>query len=103
MPPRQRLSAQEVDAFLKAHSGWRLEQGELRRTFELGSFAESMRLVGEVAALAEREDHHPDIDIRYKRVTLALITYDRDGLTGRDTELAALIDELWTRFSSRRG
>jgi 4a-hydroxytetrahydrobiopterin dehydratase len=99
MRPRERLSTTDVEAFLKAHSGWRLEQGELRKTFEFKSFAESMRFVNQVGAIAEREDHHPDIDIRYRRVTISLVTYDLDGISRRDTEIAELIDQLRATLS----
>lgn len=94
MPARARLSESEVAEFLKGHRLWRLEEGELRRTYEFPSFQDSVRFVNEVAALAERESHHPDINLNYRRVTIALVTYDLDGVTRRDTEVAEKIDAL---------
>ena len=53
-----------------------------------------MRFVNRVAELAEEAGHHPDIDIRYNRVRLALVTHDADGLTSKDFDLAARTDKL---------
>jgi 4a-hydroxytetrahydrobiopterin dehydratase len=96
MSVRSRLDETEVGRFLSAHPGWLSERGELRRTYDFTSFKESLRFVNEVAALAERESHHPDIGLNYRRVTIALLTYAQDGVTSRDTELAVKIDELRT-------
>lgn len=93
--PRPRLSSGDVEAFIKSHSGWKLVEGELRKTFECGTFADSIKFVNDVAELAEKEDHHPDIDIRFKRVHIALVTYDSDGITKRDAELAEKIDAVF--------
>lgn len=100
---RPRLEPADVTSFLQAHRGWRLEQGELRKTYEFGSFRDSLRFVNEVGMLAERENHHPDIDLRYRRVTIALVTYDSDGITRRDTELAEKIDALKAEFGKAGG
>jgi 4a-hydroxytetrahydrobiopterin dehydratase len=90
---RTPLAEAELKEFLAKHPGWRVEGKELIRTFELPSFREAIAFVGRVADAAEREDHHPDIDIRYRRVTLRLSTHDAGGLTFRDPKLAALADE----------
>lgn len=95
MSPRPRLSSGDVEAFIKAHSGWKHFESELRKTFEFTSFTDSMKFVNDVAELGEKENHHPDIDIRFKRVHVALVTYDADGITRRDVELADLIDKLY--------
>ena len=89
-----RLTEAEVARFLSSHRGWRSERGELRRTYDFKTFQESLRFVNEVAAIAERESHHPDIGLHYRRVTIALLTYDQDGVTARDTALAVTIDAL---------
>ena len=62
--------------------------GALERTFELPSFPEAISFVDRVAELAEAEDHHPDIDVRYKKVTLRWSTHSAGGITDRDVELA---------------
>ncbi len=91
---KSRLSDAVVKAFLKAHAGWKLKEGELRKTYEFKSFTEAIAFVTRIADAAEKADHHPDIDIRYKRVTLALVTYDADGLTARDPKFAEVADSL---------
>ncbi len=95
MVSRDKLTEVELAAFLRSHSEWRVEDGVLMREYELDSFAESLAWVNAVGALAEQEDHHPDIDIRYDRVTLALFTHDKDALTRADAALAAELDALW--------
>jgi 4a-hydroxytetrahydrobiopterin dehydratase len=75
-------------------SGWDEVDGALERTFELPSFAEAIAFVDRVAALAESENHHPDIAISYKNVTLRWTTHSAGGITDRDRELAARSAEL---------
>lgn len=69
--------------------GWREEDGALVREFELESFPAAIAFVSSVAELAERENHHPDIDIRYRRVLVRWTTHSAGGVTERDRELAA--------------
>jgi len=73
---------------------WPEIDGALERTFELGSFVEAIAFVNRVAELAERENHHPDIAVAYKKVTLRWTTHSAGGITDRDRALAALSDEL---------
>ena len=74
--------------------GWQETDGALERTYELGSFAEAIAFVNRIAALAEAENHHPDIAIAYRKVTLRWTTHSAGGITGRDRELADRSDEL---------
>jgi 4a-hydroxytetrahydrobiopterin dehydratase len=86
----------QVQAFLGAHPRWALEDGKLTRTFEAQSFVAAIRFVDEVARLAEAADHHPDLDIRWKRVTLRFATHDAGGqVTALDTRLAGECDLLF--------
>ena len=78
--------------FADAHPDWALHGESIVRTFEFANFGEAMGFVTSVAIAAERAFHHPDIDIRWNEVTLALSTHDQGGLTEKDTELAAKID-----------
>jgi 4a-hydroxytetrahydrobiopterin dehydratase len=73
---------------------WSDSQGALERTFEFSSFPEAIAFVGRVADLAESENHHPDIAISYKTVTLRWTTHSAGGITDRDRELAARTDQL---------
>ena len=68
--------------------GWREEDDALVREFELESFPAAIEFVGRLAELAERENHHPDIDIRYRRVLVRWSTHSAGGVTERDRDLA---------------
>jgi 4a-hydroxytetrahydrobiopterin dehydratase len=72
--------------------GWERAGAEIRRTYRFRDFREALAFVNRVGDLAERAGHHPDIDIRYNVVTLALTTHDAGGLTAKDFELARSID-----------
>ncbi len=79
---------------LQSMPQWTLEGGAIVRDCVFGNFVEAMQFVNGVAELAEGAGHHPDIDIRYNKVRLALISHDAGGLTERDFDLAAAIDSL---------
>jgi len=88
------LSAAEVASLLISVPAWQVEKDELVRTFQFDDFRASMSFVNQVADLAEEAGHHPDIDIRYNKVRLGLVTHDAGGLTVKDFELAARADKL---------
>jgi 4a-hydroxytetrahydrobiopterin dehydratase len=73
---------------------WVEVDGALQREFELPSFPDAIAFVNRVAELAERENHHPDVTISYKRVTLRWTTHSAGGITDRDRALARRSDEL---------
>ena len=74
--------------------GWAEVDGALERTWQFGSFPDAIAFVNRVAELAESENHHPDIDVRWNKVTLRWITHSAGGITERDRELAARSAEL---------
>lgn len=80
--------------FLAAHPGWELQDGAASKTFVFPGFAEAVGFTASVGVLAERAFHHPDIDIRHRRVRISLTTHDEGGLTRKDTEMAVRIDRL---------
>ena len=90
------LGETEVEAALAADDGprWHLAGGQLVKTVKCAGFVGSLEFVDEVGRLAEEANHHPDIDIRYNRVTLALVTHDAGGITELDFSLARAIDAL---------
>lgn len=92
MPPR--LTETQIAEALASTPGWALESFEIHRTFVFKDFAEAMRFVNGVAGLAEAANHHPDIDIRWNKVTLRLSTHSAGGLTKADFDLAARIGTL---------
>lgn len=86
------LSQTEIISRLNSLQSWKLEKGEIARTFEFPDFRASLAFVNRVGELAEKAGHHPDIDIRYNKVRLALVTHDAGGLTAKDFDMAAQID-----------
>ncbi len=86
-----RLDEEIRRAFVRSHPGWEIDGESLRRTFAFADFAEAMGFVVRVALAAEVADHHPDIDIRWNRVTLTLTTHSESALTDKDTDLAHLV------------
>jgi 4a-hydroxytetrahydrobiopterin dehydratase len=76
--------------------GWSDVNGALEREFRFGDFAEALAFVNRVAALAERENHHPDIAVHWNKVTLRWWTHTANAITDRDRELAANTNELAT-------
>lgn len=90
------LPEADVAAFLARHTGWQVERGLLVRTYEAPSFLEGMSFVQHVAKLAEAADHHPDIDIRWRKVTLRFVTHDAgNAITALDVRLAGECDTLF--------
>ena len=87
------LSAAEIEDVLKTHPAWKLQGGKLVREWTFQDFVEAMKFVHRVAELAEAAGHHPDIDIRYNRVVLGLISHDAGGITRRDATMAGRIDK----------
>jgi 4a-hydroxytetrahydrobiopterin dehydratase len=87
-----RLTDAERSEFLRAHPGWDLDEETITRTFVLTDFKEAMAFTTRVALAAEVMDHHPDIDIRWNKVTLALSTHSEGALTELDRDLAGQID-----------
>jgi 4a-hydroxytetrahydrobiopterin dehydratase len=88
------LTAEEIATRLAAFPAWSLEEGMLTRTFAFKDFVAALGFVNRVGDAAEDAGHHPDIDIRYNRVRLALTTHDAGGLSVKDFTLAARIDKL---------
>ena len=87
-----RLDDATKAVFLAEHPDWDLNGEEISRTFQFGDFNEAMGFVSRVAIASEVADHHPDIDIRWNKVTLVLTTHDEGCLTDKDTALATAFD-----------
>ncbi len=88
------FSAAQIEERLTAIPEWQLKDGALVRSFSFTDFREAMSFVNSVAAVAEDAGHHPDIDIRYNKVHLALSSHDAGGITERDFSLAAKINTI---------
>jgi 4a-hydroxytetrahydrobiopterin dehydratase len=92
--PDDVLSAENQAQLLKKVPEWELVKKAISRTFEFDTFNDAIDFVNDVAEIAEEQHHHPDINIRYDRVTLMLTTHSAGGLTKADFQLAAKIDHL---------
>jgi 4a-hydroxytetrahydrobiopterin dehydratase len=88
------LTPEMVQENLRSLPRWKLEGKEIVRHYEFPDFAAAMVFVNQVAEQAEKAGHHPDIDIRYNKVRLALVSHDKGGLTKRDMAMAVTIDSL---------
>jgi 4a-hydroxytetrahydrobiopterin dehydratase len=88
---KKALTLIEIEDVLRAHPEWRLEDGRLVREWTFRDFPEAMAFVNRIAAIAEDAGHHPDIDIRYNRVLLSLVSHDAGGITERDATMAGRI------------
>jgi len=89
-----RLTDADVESALAGLPGWERSGDEIVKVFERPSFADAIAFVVRVGFLAESTDHHPDLDVRWRRVRVALTTHDAGGLTALDVDLARRIEEL---------
>ncbi|MCS7056657.1 MAG: 4a-hydroxytetrahydrobiopterin dehydratase [Thermoflexales bacterium] len=90
-----KLNDAQIQERLAQVEGWRLnEAGEITKTYTFSGFPQSLMFATAVGVLAEAAQHHPDITIKWNKVTLALITHDAGGLTDKDFNLARQIDGL---------
>ncbi|MEX0825974.1 MAG: 4a-hydroxytetrahydrobiopterin dehydratase [Acidimicrobiia bacterium] len=86
------LSPKEKQSLADTHPSWSIEGEEISRTFEFSDFAEAIGFINRVALVAEKADHHPDIDIRWNKVTLVFSTHSAGALTDLDRKLVETID-----------
>ena len=89
-----KLTPAQIKASLPSVPKWRRKASVISRTFEFADFVAAMKFVNAIARAAEKSCHHPDIDVRWNKVTLALTTHDAGGLTEKDFALAAKFDRL---------
>ncbi len=89
-----RLSSAEIDRRMTTVQGWTREGDAIRKQFTFASFPDAIAFVDRLAVEAEKADHHPDILITYKRVTLTWSTHDAGGLTEKDFAGAATADRV---------
>ena len=89
-----KLSRAEIEERMKKLRGWTLEGDAIKKQYIFAGFPEAVAFVNRLAPEAERADHHPDILINYKRVTLTYSTHSEGGLTAKDFDGAAIADGL---------
>ena len=88
------LNQEQIDAALGELGDWGFDGEALTRTFRFADFVHAIGFVEHLAEVAEERQHHPDIDIRYNKVALHLVSHDAGGVTKRDVELAEAIERL---------
>ncbi|MEV4480535.1 4a-hydroxytetrahydrobiopterin dehydratase [Micromonospora coxensis] len=88
------LTAEAVREELGGLTDWSGDPTGIGRTVQLDSFPDAIAVVDRVAVVAERLDHHPDIDIRWRTLTFRCVTHSAGGVTHRDVELARHIDDI---------
>ena len=89
-----KLSREDAQRRLQSLQGWTLDGDAIRKQFTFKNFVDAIAFVNRLAPEAERADHHPDILINYKRVTLTYSTHSEGGLTDKDFDGAAAADRL---------
>jgi 4a-hydroxytetrahydrobiopterin dehydratase len=90
----KKLTAAQIKSALAKIPDWKKSGALISRTFQFKDFPAALKFVNAVGKIAERDQHHPDIDIRWNKVMLALTTHDAGGLTEKDFALAQKIDRL---------
>ena len=88
------LTDSEIQKALGSLPGWKKNGTAIQRMFEFPDFKAAMQFVNRIADAAEQANHHPDIDIRYNKVTMALVSHDSGGVTQRDVRMAEKINQI---------
>lgn len=88
------FSNDQIEAFLADHHAWTRDGESISRTFQFSDFNEALGFVVRIGAASEVADHHPDIDIRWNKVTCVLSTHSEGALTSKDVELAITFDQF---------
>lgn len=90
-----RMDAQSLHEMLPALAGWQLAQEALEKTFRFAAYPETLQFVNAVAWIAQRLDHHPDLEVRYNRCRVVWTTHDAQGVTINDCIAAARTEQLF--------
>ena len=97
------LSDPEISTRLGPLKGWRRRGAFIEKTFEFTTFMKGIAFIGRVARVAEKEEHHPDIHVRYTAVTLSVQTHSEGGVTEWDLELAEAIEKMLRGSAKTKG
>jgi len=89
-----KLNEAQIAEQLEIHSEWVELNGQIQRTYKFENFIQSMAFINKIADYAEQAQHHPDMLIRYDKVTLSVSTHDAGGITSKDFDLATKADAL---------
>lgn len=91
---RARLDSTAITQRVAALAGWRVEGAELMKSYRFKNFVEAIAFVNAIARIAESQNHHPDLVVRWGEVTVRVTTHSAGGLTAKDFELASAIDQI---------
>ena len=91
------LTTKQIKLHLQAIPNWSKRAQTIHRTFKFEGFLESIAFVNRIARKAQKANHHPDIEIRFNKVTLTLTTHDDGGITLKDVSLARQCDEVFSK------
>ncbi len=94
------LTTKQIGLHLKAVPNWSKRARTILRTFKFEGFLNSLDFINRIARRAQKINHHPDIDIRFNKVTLKLTTHDEGGITEKDFSLAQHCDEVFAKVSA---
>ena len=100
-PAKGALSQAELTEALTQHPGWEVRGKAIARGFQCKDFLAAIALVNEIAAVAQRLDHHPDILVQFDKLTFTLSSHDAGGVTQRDLKLAGEIDAVAAKSGAR--
>jgi 4a-hydroxytetrahydrobiopterin dehydratase len=92
------LTDDQISEALKHLTDWHHEAGKLTRTVEMANFPQAIQVVNRIAEIAEQENHHPDIDVRWRKLTFYCVTHSKGGITQADVSLAQEIDSVIDAF-----
>lgn len=92
------LTDEQINAALEGLPQWSRDGNAIKRVVEFPGFSQGIQAITRIAEIAENEDHHPDIDIRYRTVTFSLSTHFKGGITTNDTSMAQEIDNVVEQF-----
>ena len=90
-------SSDNIEERMKELDGWELEEGKIVKSFGFRMFMKGIEFVNDVAAIAEKQNHHPIITVIWKTVKISSVSFNAGHLTDKDFELAKAIDELYKK------
>jgi len=93
----EKLTSDSIKSWVASHKGWKRSANRITKEFVFPSFRDSIVFVNRVASVADHYNHHPDIDVRYSKVTISLTTHDAGGITNKDIDVAEQIDFATSR------
>ena len=93
------LSAEELQKFQK-ETNWQIDKGHLFRSFSFSSYVKAANFVQSLADFAEEQNHHPDILLTWRKVSVWLVTHDSDGITELDTKFALLTNNHFSSLNN---